>query len=184
MLADAGRGCGPSLSPGGRAIRLIALAPPTLIYADSAALDLRVLSFTALLAIGTGLVFGILPAWQVSRTRPNEALRDTERVVASRWILRSRNALLVAEVALSLALLVGAGLMVRSLVALNRVDLGFEPSGVLAANISFPRAAYPTKASELAFFEAAVEHLRRCARHSAGRVCDRSADAGRVDQWL
>jgi putative ABC transport system permease protein len=140
---------------------LVALAPPTLIYADSSALDLRVLSFTALLAIGTGLVFGILPAWQVSRTRPNEALRDTERVVASRWILRTRNALLAAEVALSLALLVGAGLMVRSLVALNRVDLGFEPSGVLAANISFPRAAYPTKASELAFFETVAERLRQ-----------------------
>ena len=140
---------------------LIALAPPTLIYADSAALDLRVLLFTALLAIGTGLVFGILPAWQVSRTRPNEALRDTERVVASRWVLRSRNALLVAEVALSLALLVGAGLMVRSLVALNQVDLGFEPSGVLAANLSFPRAAYPTKASELAFFETVAERLRQ-----------------------
>jgi putative ABC transport system permease protein len=139
---------------------LIALAPPTLIYADSSALDLRVLAFTAILAIGTGVIFGILPAWQVSRTRPNEALRDTERVVASRWLLRGRNILLVTEVALSLALLVGAGLMVRSLVALNRVDLGFEPSGVLAANISFPRAAYPTKASELAFFDAVVERLR------------------------
>jgi predicted permease len=138
---------------------LVALAPPTLIYAGSSALDLRVLSFTALLAVGTGVVFGILPAWQVSRTRPNEALRDTERVVVSRWLLRGRNILLVAEVALSLALLVGAGLMVRSLVALNRVDLGFEPSGVLAANISLPRAAYPTKASELAFFEDAVERL-------------------------
>jgi hypothetical protein len=42
----------------------------------------------AILAIGTGVIFGILPAWQVSRTRPNEALRDTERVVASRWLLR------------------------------------------------------------------------------------------------
>lgn len=140
---------------------LIALAPRTLVYADSAALDLRVLAFTGLLAVATGLIFGILPAWQVSRTRPNEALRDTERVVASRWILRGRNALLVAEVALSLALLVGAGLMVRSLIALNRVDLGFEPSGVLAANISFSSAAYPTKASELAFFETAIERLRR-----------------------
>ena len=139
---------------------LVSLAPPTLPYARDAALDVRVLAFSAALAVITGVLFGLLPAWQVARARPVEALHDSERVVASRWLLRGRNVLMVTEVALSLALLVGAGLMLRTLVALNRVDLGFEPDGVITAGVALNRAQYPTKGSEVAFFESLTEHLR------------------------
>ena len=139
---------------------LVSLAPSSLPYAATAALDGRVLGVAAGLAVATALVFGLLPAWQAGRARPNDALRATERVVADRWLLRSHNGLLVAEVALSLVLLVGSGLMLRSLAAFNRVDLGFEPDGVLAANVALPRGVYDTPAARLAFFEAAAERLR------------------------
>jgi putative ABC transport system permease protein len=132
---------------------LLALAPVSLPHLTSVALDGRALLFTAALALLTALIFGLLPAWQVSRTQPNDALRAVDRHVAGTWSLRSRNALMVAEVAISIVLLVGAGLMVRSLVAINRMELGFDPEPVLAANVSLPEVRYPTPAARLAFFE-------------------------------
>jgi putative ABC transport system permease protein len=138
---------------------LVSLAPATLPHLGRVALDTRVLTFTTLLAIGTGVLFGLLPAWQVSRTRPSEALRTADRAVVGGWALRSRQGLMLAEIALSTLLLVGAGLMLRSLTVLNRVPLGFEPEGVLATNIALPPNRYPTPESRLEFFETLASRL-------------------------
>jgi putative ABC transport system permease protein len=133
---------------------LVALAPPSLPHLDAIRLDGRVLVATSAAAALTCLVFGSLPAWQVSRTRPVDALRASERTVSASWVRRSRSLLVTAEVALSMLLLVGAGLMVRSLIELNRRDLGFDPAPVVAATVGLPPARYRTPDARLAFFEA------------------------------
>ena len=138
---------------------LVSLAPASLPNLGRVALDARVLTFTTIVALGTGLAFGLLPAWQVNRTRPTEALRTTDRAVTGTWALKSRQGLMVAEMALSTLLLVGAGLMLRSLTVLNRVPLGFDPDGVLAASISLPPNRYQTPAARLEFFEALAVRL-------------------------
>ncbi len=138
---------------------LVSLAPASLPNLGRVALDARVLTFTTIVALGTGLAFGLLPAWQVSRTRPTEALRTTDRAVTGTWALKSRQGLMVAEMALSTLLLVGAGLMLRSLTVLNRVPLGFDPDGVLAASISLPPDRYQTPVARLEFFEALALRL-------------------------
>ncbi|HEY7476150.1 MAG TPA: ABC transporter permease [Vicinamibacterales bacterium] len=152
VLAFAGAGAGLLVAIVTRDA-LVALAPATMPHLAQVALDSRVLAFTAVLAVGTGVLFGLLPAWQVSRTRPTEALRTADRAIAGAWAVRSRQGLMVAEIALSTLLLVGAGLMLRSLIVLNRVPLGFEPAGVLAANIALPVTRYPTGHARLEFFE-------------------------------
>jgi putative ABC transport system permease protein len=139
---------------------LVSLAPATIPHIQHAALDGRVLLFMAALAVGTALLFGLMPAWRVSRTRPIEALRASDRTIAGAWALRNRNALMVGEVALSTLLLVGTGLMARSLAAVNGVDLGFEPAGVLATNVVLPQARYPSPQARLAFFEELAMRVR------------------------
>ncbi len=138
---------------------LVSLAPATLPHLGRVALDTRVLAFTSILAIGTAVLFGFLPAWQVSRARPTEAMRPAERAVVGAWGLKSRQALMLVEIALSTLLLVGAGLMLRSLTAVNRVPLGFNPDGVIATTIALPPNRYPTPDSRLAFFEALSARL-------------------------
>ncbi len=99
------------------------------------------------------MLFGLLPALQASRARPAESLQTGERQHSSRSVLRWRGALLTAEVALALVLLVAATLVVRSVARLNAVDLGFETGRVVAARVNLPRAQYPDAARRLAFFE-------------------------------
>jgi putative ABC transport system permease protein len=138
---------------------LVALAPATLPDIHRAALDLRVLAFTGLLAVATGLLFGVLPAWQVSRARPLDALRTADRSTTGAWTLRHRTLLVAVEVALSTVLLVGAGLMVRSLLAVNAVPLGFDPTGILAANVALPPQRYPTPQARLDFYETLAQRV-------------------------
>ena len=133
---------------------LVSLAPASFPYIQRAALDTRVLAFAAVLTVATGVLFGLFPAWQVSRTRPVEALRTAERSSVGSWALRNRAALMAIEVALSTMLLVGAGLMLRSLMAVNAVPLGFDPAGVLATNVVLPPQRYATPQAKLDFYEA------------------------------
>ena len=138
---------------------LVAAAPASIPRLADVSLDWHVLLFAAIVSLATGLGFGLLPAWQAGRARPVDALRSSERVVAGTWVMKWRNALMVVEVALSAVLLTGAGLMLKSLVILNGVELGFQPEHVLTANVNLPETRYPTGADRFRFFDALAARL-------------------------
>jgi predicted permease len=132
---------------------LLSAAPQSIPRLDAAAIDTRVLGYTAVVALFTGLLFGIIPAWQTGHSRPADALAGSGRVVAGSSVMRWRNVLMLAQIALSALLLVGAGLMVKSLVRLNSVSLGFDPENVIAMRMTLPESRYPSGDARLRFFE-------------------------------
>ena len=113
-------------------LRLLQVMDPEIPRLDAIGIDGTVLAFTALVALGTGVLFGIVPALRVSRPDLNEALKEGTRT-ASGGITGHffRQGLVATEIALALVLLVGAGLLIRSYAELRSVDLGFEPGGLL-----------------------------------------------------
>jgi putative ABC transport system permease protein len=117
---------------------LVSLSPSSLPRAEQAGLDMRVLGFTLLVSTLTGLAFGLVPALQASKVDLTDALKAGARSAAGGRRSLVRGALVAAEVALSLVLLVGAGLLVKSFVRLTEVELGFNPERVVAADISLP----------------------------------------------
>jgi putative ABC transport system permease protein len=122
-------------------------------------IDLRVLAFTFAAALVTGVLFGLAPAWQVSRARAAAVLKEGGRsstTSGARWV---RSSLLVVEVALSIVLLVGAALLLRSFAKITSVDPGFEPEGALAFQVSLPQAAYPQPPNRVEFFDRFFEKL-------------------------
>ena len=122
-------------------------------------LDAGVLVFTFVVAMLTGVAAGVLPAWRLANTDVNEALKQgLGRGGSDAGGARTRAALVTAEVALSLILLVGAGLMIRTVWALHKVDPGFEPGGVVTMSLSVPPKKYPGPETEIAAVE---ETLRR-----------------------
>jgi putative ABC transport system permease protein len=120
--------------------------------------DNRVLSFTFAVSLLTGLLFGLVPALQVSKTDLNESLKESGRsAMGGRHRQRARNLLVVSEVALSLVLLVGAGLLAKSFLRLQSVNPGFTPDHLLTATLELPRAKYEDDASKSQFFRQVVE---------------------------
>ncbi|MEJ2539138.1 MAG: ABC transporter permease [Gemmatimonadota bacterium] len=125
---------------------------------EEAGVDGTVLLFALGLTLATGLLFGLVPALQLRRNPPARTL-NAEGRGPSRTTGRVRNALVVAEVALSLILLVGAGLLVRSFTELLRVDTGIEARGVLTARVNLQGADYPDAASRQQFFRQLVQRV-------------------------
>ena len=122
-------------------------------------IDLRVLLFTVGISLLTGIVFGTLPALQLSRTDLQSTLRDEGRSSsAGHGRVRVKNILVVGQVALSLLLLIGAGLLLRSFGKLLQVDPGFDSHNILAMNVSLPTVKYAKPEQQTAFFD---ELLRR-----------------------
>jgi putative ABC transport system permease protein len=140
---------------------LVALAPKNIPRLDTAVLSWRVLGFTGLLATLTVFLFGLMPAWQVSGVRPNLALKSGERSTGGSAVLRWRSALMAAEVALALMLLVGGALLWKSFVRVTGVDLGFQPDRVLMMLVNLPDLRYPDGARRLAFFQELEERVER-----------------------
>jgi putative ABC transport system permease protein len=126
---------------------------------DETRLDLQVLGFTFLTASITGLIFGLAPAWQASRLAHGETLKEGGRSGGGKR-QRFRSALVVAEVALALVLLVGAGLMIRSFTHLQNVPLGFAPDHVLTMQLALPTAKYGQGAPRVDFFNQLLQRLR------------------------
>lgn len=152
MLAVGGAGFGALLAWGGLK-SLIAITPLQIIPAEaSIRLNGSVLLFTLVVSVATALVFGLVPAMQTARRDLNDPLRDSGKGVSGGFRHgRLRDAVVVLEVALSLALLVGAGLLMRSFVALREVHLGLQPDHVLVARLPLPKERYKT-AEEIAGF--------------------------------
>jgi putative ABC transport system permease protein len=118
------------------------------------AMDSRVLLFMVAISVLTGILFGIFPALQLSRTNMNETLRDEGRgSTGGHRRVQLRGVLVVSQVALSLVLLIGAGLLVRSFSRLLRVDPGFDPQNVLTMNVSLPTVKYADAQKQVAFFD-------------------------------
>jgi putative ABC transport system permease protein len=118
------------------------------------AMDSRVLLFMLAISVLTGILFGIFPALQLSRTNMNETLRDEGRgSTGGHRRVQLRGLLVVGQVALSLVLLIGAGLLVRSFSRLLRVDPGFDPQNVLTMNVSLPTVKYADAQKQVAFFD-------------------------------
>jgi putative ABC transport system permease protein len=133
---------------------LIAAAPESIPRLAGVTIDGRVLLYTIVVGTATGLIFGLIPAWQAGHSRPVDALTGAGRVVAGTTVMRWRNALMLAQIALSAVLLVGAGLMIKSLQRLNSVPLGFETSRVIALRVMLPEARYANQDARYRFFDA------------------------------
>ena len=126
---------------------------------DQAALDLPVIVFTVVTSLLTGLLFGVLPAL-VATSAASDGLREGGRHGAGPRARRALGTLVVVEVALSLILLTGAGLLIRSFVKLQGVDPGFRPAGLLTGRVTLPAARYPETSGQLAVIDAVLARLR------------------------
>jgi predicted permease len=158
VLALAGGGLGLLVAWGGvRA--LLSLAPATLPRLEQVKLDGAVLLFTLAVSLGTGLLFGLLPALRASRGDASSALRDGARS-SSRGGSRMRRALVMGEVALAVVMLSGAGLLLRSLRSLQQTDIGFDDSRILTARVNLPPLNYDTDAKAIAKIAEIEERVR------------------------
>lgn len=149
-------------------IRLI--AGPQLPRAADISLDLPVLGFAAAITCLTTLLVGLYPAIQASRTDVQCALKDTGRGAVGVQGKRFRHALIVTEVALSMVLLICAGLLIASFIKLQRTPLGFEPARIAAGNLNLPLAKYGKPEVSAEFYRQLQEKLDTAPELAAGGV--------------
>jgi len=155
VLAVAGAALGVGLAQLGIKL-LVRLQPPNLPRLDTVGMDPMVLGFTAVATVIAALLFGLVPALRASRPDAMDVLRAGSRSLARASGRRLRNAVVMAEVALSFVLLVGSGLMIRSFLALQRTDPGYNPNGLLTFQVN-PRARGDT--ARAAFMQTMKERL-------------------------
>jgi putative ABC transport system permease protein len=160
LLASIGGAAGVFLAAAAtRAV--VAFGPADIPRLDTTELDLRVLVFAVGVSFLTGIAFGLAPAVQASAPDLNRGLRESERgSTAGAGRHRLRRLLMASEVALALVLLVGAGLMIRTFVALRGVDPGFHPDHVLTAVVSVTGSPAAAPGRRLAFYRDVLERVR------------------------
>ncbi|MHB1168173.1 MAG: ABC transporter permease [Longimicrobiales bacterium] len=140
---------------------LLATNPEAIPRAGAIGIDGRVLLFTIVVALVTGVIFGLAPTMNLGNRIANRALRDgSGRSTAGSFRQQVRRALVVSEVALAVMLVVGAGLMLRSFAALQRVDPGFRADGLLSFQLYLPPAGYSDAPAQDAFYDRLLPELR------------------------
>jgi putative ABC transport system permease protein len=160
LLALLAGGVGLALAQGG--VRLLeGFGSLPLPRSESIAVDGRVLAFTLALSLATTLLFALAPALRVLRVDLVDALKEGGAQAGSgRARSRFRAALVVSETALAVVLVIGAGLLLRSLWALQRIDLGFRPEGVLTLRLSLPEAGYAQPEQVIVFYDRLLDEVR------------------------
>jgi predicted permease len=158
MLALAGGGLGVLLALWSKDL-LVGFSPGNIPRLDEAQLDGRVLGFTVGLTLLTTLLFGLAPALQASKPDLVSTLKEGGQKGGSQGG-RVRNVLVIAEVALALVLVIGAGLMIRSLIRLQQVDPGFNPNNLVMLSVALPGARYPEDSQAITFFEQAEQRIK------------------------
>ena len=158
LLGVLGGALGLAVAYGGlTAIKAAAYEP----FFELVAIDRNVLLFTAALSLVTPLVFSLLPALQASRTNMNDTLKDGgARAGGGRRGRRSRAVLVVSQLALAMALLIVSGLLVRTMIAINTVEWGFEPAGVLSMRVDAPKWRYTSDEAVRGYYDRVFERFR------------------------
>jgi predicted permease len=134
--------------------------PVELPPGNAVTVNWQTLIFTAGIAILAGLLSGLTPAWKASRIDLNEALKDATRGSSGARTRRAARLFIIAEVALSLTLLAGAGLLIQSIVRLSSVPLGFRIDNLFTAGLTLPASAYPESRQRAAFYNNLISKLR------------------------
>jgi predicted permease len=135
--------------------------------------DVRVLGFVLVLTVGAAIAFGLLPAWSAANSNASATLQATAtRISTTLARRRALDLLVVGEIALSVVLLVAAGLAVRDFQGLRNVNPGFSPENVLMYEISLPDVAYDNRESQLAFFETHLERIRALPGVTSAAIID------------
>jgi len=140
---------------------IVSLDPGNLPHWNAIVIDGRVLAFTMLVTFTASLLSGLIPGFHAAGAQPGEMLKGVRG--ASRSITASRlsHGVVIAEIALSIVLLVGAGLLIRSFARVLQQDPGFQPSGLLSVSIFLPDNRYPNDPQQVRFFEDLLERLRQ-----------------------
>jgi predicted permease len=140
---------------------LRSLIPDNVPRVANIRVDPLVLAFTSGISILTGLIFGLVPAWHVARTDPQDSLRESGRGTSSSGSTRRlRGLLVVSEISLAVLLLVGAGLLIRSFHSLLEVSPGFQTDHLLTLELSLPEKPYPDGAPVQAFYKQLIDRVR------------------------
>ena len=160
LLALAGGAAGLALAFGALRLLIAASAASFPRVADTR-IDPGVLGFALLVSVTTGIVFGLAPVFQTSRQSTHDTLKEGGRGSAGGHLQRLRGALVVGELALSLALLAGSGLLIRSFLRLQEVDAGFRPAGVLTMRVSLPEEKYPKPEQTRIFYRDLLDRVRQ-----------------------
>ncbi len=138
---------------------LVSLSPENLPRVKEVTTDWHVLGFTLLISLLTGVLFGLAPALSTSKTNLSETLKEGGRGTAGTSRQRLRSLLVVSEVALSLILLIGAGLLIKSFIRLSQVDPGFKPANLLTMQLSLTRAKYPKDEQRAGFYSQLMQRI-------------------------
>jgi putative ABC transport system permease protein len=141
---------------------IVSFAPIEVPRLDEAAIDVRALLFALVLCLGTAVIVGLFPAWRHSGAAPIAVLHERSRsATATPSSARARKLLVAAQLAAVVVLLTAAGLFIRSFTALLRLDLGFDPRGVLTFNLAISEEKYDTKEKQWALIDAVLDSTRR-----------------------
>lgn len=163
---------------------VIALSPETLPRVAELAIDTRIFAFATAVSLLTGLLFGIAPALRLSRPDLDRTLRESDRGNSGGTAHRRlRGALVVAEIAIALVLLFGAGLLTKSFGRLVEVDLGVQTGGVLTYEVHLPASRYPEARDRIAFYDRYFERVRSIAGVEAVGATSYLPAEGRYHSW-
>ncbi|MEX2283207.1 MAG: ABC transporter permease [Gemmatimonadota bacterium] len=160
LLAVAGAALGVALAYGGLQATL-AVTPVNLIRMRSIAVDAQVLGFSALLALVTTMLAGLAPALDLARVNLLSAMGAGGRGGGTTVRKRLRHTLVIAQTALSVVLVIGAGLLMRSFVEMRQIDLGFDPGSILTFRLGLPQADYPEPERVVGFYRQLLDRIEQ-----------------------